>query len=86
MNFTYRKAKIDDLTVIVELLADDKLGQTREHSSNDIDKAYMIRIYGELDGFSLVNYKAFDQTPDQLCILGKLERCCVISKVADQIY
>ena len=41
MNLTHRKAKIDDLKAIVALLADDKLGHTREKSSNDFDKAYV---------------------------------------------
>jgi len=45
MNLTHRKAKINDLKVIVELLVDDKLGQTREQYSNDIDKAYVDAFY-----------------------------------------
>jgi N-acetylglutamate synthase-like GNAT family acetyltransferase len=41
MNLTHRKAEIDDLKAIVALLANDKLGQSREKSNNDLDKAYV---------------------------------------------
>lgn len=41
MNFTHRKAKIDDLKAIVALLADDQLGRTREQSSNELSQEYI---------------------------------------------
>ena len=34
MNIIHRRAKLDDLKDIVSLLADDKLGRTREQASS----------------------------------------------------
>lgn len=48
MNLVHRKAKIEDLNAIVTLLADDKLGQTREQSSDDLEKSY-------IDAFHKIN-------------------------------
>ena len=41
MELTHRKATIEDLKEIVALLADDKLGQTREQSSDDLTQSYV---------------------------------------------
>lgn len=40
MNF--RKATIDDVSAIVEMLADDALGQKRENFQNPLPKEYLI--------------------------------------------
>jgi GNAT superfamily N-acetyltransferase len=40
MNLTYRKACIDDLNVIVSLLAQDQLGQSREQIGDESDQRY----------------------------------------------
>jgi len=36
----HRKATIDDLNKIVELLLEDELGQTREHLDIELDQHY----------------------------------------------
>lgn len=48
MNLMHRAARLDDLVTIVALLADDKLGQVREQSSNELDKAY-IDAFAKID-------------------------------------
>ena len=40
MNLTHRKAKLEDLPRIIELLLEDDLGQTRESKSEQIDECY----------------------------------------------
>lgn len=45
MNLTHRKARIDDLKAIISLLADDKLGVTREQSSDEINQRYIDAFY-----------------------------------------
>lgn len=41
MNLKHRKATLDDLQDIIALLADDKLGSTREHASPQMSQAYI---------------------------------------------
>ena len=41
MNLTCRKAKLQDLPRIIELLFEDELGQTREYKSKELDKRYI---------------------------------------------
>ena len=45
----FRDAELDDLPVIVALLADDHLGQTRENVSSPLDPAY-IAAFTALEG------------------------------------
>jgi GNAT superfamily N-acetyltransferase len=40
-NLTYRKATIDDLEAIVNLLLEDELGQTRESKSAELNQNYI---------------------------------------------
>jgi GNAT superfamily N-acetyltransferase len=47
-NVTHRKAQIGDLTKIIKLLADDKLGRTREQAGDEIAQEY-------LDAFAKIN-------------------------------
>jgi GNAT superfamily N-acetyltransferase len=48
MNLIHRRAKLDDLKEIVSLLADDKLGRTREQASSEVAESY-------LDAFAKIN-------------------------------
>ncbi|MCC8415853.1 MAG: GNAT family N-acetyltransferase [Rickettsia endosymbiont of Gnoriste bilineata] len=48
MNLTHRKAKIEDLPRIIELLLEDGLGQTRESKSTELDKCY-IKAFHKID-------------------------------------
>ena len=48
MNLTHRKACIEDLKTIVSLLIQDKLGQTREQFSDELDQRY-------IDAFHKIN-------------------------------
>ena len=41
MNIIQRRAKLEDLKVIVSLLADDKLGRTREQAGDEIAQEYL---------------------------------------------
>ena len=41
MNLIHRRAKLDDLKEIVSLLADDKLGRTREQASDEVAQSYL---------------------------------------------
>ena len=41
MNIIHRRAKLDDLKEIVSLLADDKLGRTREQAGDEIAQEYL---------------------------------------------
>lgn len=41
MNIIHRRAKLDDLKEIVSLLADDKLGRTREQASSEVAQEYL---------------------------------------------
>ena len=41
MNIIHRRAKIDDLKEIVSLLADDKLGRTREQAGSEMTQEYL---------------------------------------------
>ena len=41
MNIIHRRAKIDDLKEIVSLLADDKLGRTREQAGSEVAQEYL---------------------------------------------
>lgn len=41
MNLQHRRAKLDDLKEIVSLLADDKLGRTREQAGDEIAQEYL---------------------------------------------
>ena len=40
-NITHRKARIGDLTQIIKLLADDKLGRTREQADDEVAQNYL---------------------------------------------
>ena len=53
MNIIHRRAKPDDLKAIVSLLADDKLGCTREQAGDEVAQEY-------LDAFSKI-----DSDPNQ---------------------
>ena len=53
LKLKYRRAVIDDLSTIINLLANDELGQQRERDSKAIDQSY-------LDAFSLI-----DSDPNQ---------------------
>ena len=48
MNIIHRRAKLDDLKEIVSLLADDKLGRTREQAGDEVAQEY-------LDAFAKIN-------------------------------
>ena len=48
MNLKHRKAKLDDLKEIVSLLADDKLGRSREQASDEVTQGY-------IDAFHKIN-------------------------------
>ena len=41
MNLQHRRAKQDDLKAIVSLLADDKLGRSREQASDEVAQNYL---------------------------------------------
>lgn len=41
MNLQHRRAKLDDVKEIVSLLADDKLGRTREQAGDEIAQEYL---------------------------------------------
>ena len=41
MNIIHRRAKLEDLKAIVSLLADDKLGHTREQAGDEIAQEYL---------------------------------------------
>ena len=41
MNIIHRRAKLEDLKAIVSLLADDKLGRTREQAGDEIAQGYL---------------------------------------------
>ena len=68
MNLTHRKAQIADLKTIVALLADDKLGESREQSSNDLSQQY-------IDAFHAIN-KDSNQYLMVLCIGTKIIGTC----------
>ena len=48
MNLQHRRAKQDDLKAIVSLLADDKLGQTREQFSDGVTQSY-VDAFAKID-------------------------------------
>jgi ribosomal protein S18 acetylase RimI-like enzyme len=68
MNLIQRKAQITDLKAIVALLADDKLGHSREQSSNDLSQQY-------IDAFNAIN-KDPNQYLIVLCIGTKIIGTC----------
>ena len=41
MNLTYRKATLNDLPLIIQLLAEDELGKTRERQQETPDQSYL---------------------------------------------
>lgn len=45
MNLTHRKAKLEDLPRLIELLLEDELGATREHKSATLDEKYVKAFY-----------------------------------------
>ena len=45
MNLIHRRAKLDDLKEIVSLLADDKLGRTREQASSEVAESYLDALF-----------------------------------------
>ena len=45
LNLSERKAKIDDLSKIINLLLEDDLGQTREIKSDKLDQRYIDAFY-----------------------------------------
>jgi ribosomal protein S18 acetylase RimI-like enzyme len=63
MHLQYRRAKLDDLKEIVLLLADDKLGCTREQADDEVAQSY-------LDAFAKI-----DSDPNQyLMVLENNEK------------
>ncbi len=48
MSLTHRKAKLDDLPRLIELLLEDELGQTRESKSSELDENY-IKAFHKID-------------------------------------
>ncbi len=40
MNLTYRSANLDDLVILISLLADDELGSQREDASMPLNESY----------------------------------------------
>lgn len=48
MNIIHRRAKLDDLKEIVCLLADDKLGLTREQASDEVAQSY-VDAFAKID-------------------------------------
>lgn len=48
MNLTVRKATLEDLPFIVQLLANDDLGQTREHHQENIESGY-VKAFIKID-------------------------------------
>lgn len=48
MNIIHRRAKPDDLKDIVSLLADDKLGRTREQASSEVAESY-LNAFAKID-------------------------------------
>ena len=49
MNVTFRQAKIDDLSTIVHMLADDFLGQQRERLEDPLPESY-VWAFREIEG------------------------------------
>lgn len=47
-NITHRKAKLDDLPRLIELLLEDEFGQTRESRSSELDENY-IKAFHRID-------------------------------------
>jgi N-acetylglutamate synthase-like GNAT family acetyltransferase len=47
-NLTHRKAKLDDLPRLIELLLEDELGQVRESKSPELDENY-IKAFHKID-------------------------------------
>jgi hypothetical protein len=71
-SFSFRKATQADLTGIIHMLADDKLGQTREILSNPVDARYAAA------------FAAIDADPNQLMAVavgsdGGLAGCLQLS-------
>ena len=50
MNLTHRKATLNDLPHIIELLLEDELGQTRESKSAELDENY-IKAFHKIDSY-----------------------------------
>ncbi len=48
MNLNFRQARRDDLAGLVQMLADDKLGSSREDSSEPINPRYM-ETFGDIE-------------------------------------
>ncbi|MDN3030507.1 MAG: GNAT family N-acetyltransferase [Candidatus Tisiphia sp.] len=61
-NLTHRKARIADLTVIIKLLSEDELGQTREQFSEKLDQAY-------IDAFHRI-----DNDPNQYLMIMEMDK------------
>lgn len=51
MHLTARKATLEDLPHIIQLLADDELGQTREHRQENIEPSY-VKAFMKIDSDS----------------------------------
>jgi ribosomal protein S18 acetylase RimI-like enzyme len=47
-NLTHRRAKIEDLAKVIEILLEDELGQTRESKSELLDESY-IKAFHKID-------------------------------------
>ena len=50
-NITNRKARLNDLPRLIELLSEDELGQTRESKSSELDENY-IKAFHKIDSDS----------------------------------
>ena len=61
MNLTNRKAKIDDLKRIIELLIEDDLGRQRENSSAEISENYISA------------FQRIDKDPNQYLMVAENE-------------
>jgi len=59
-SMTIRDARLVDLVVIVGLLADDSLGQSREDASGDLNENY------------LAAFSAIEQDPNQLLVVAEV--------------
>lgn len=66
----FRKATENDISYIVEMLADDELGQTREHYKTPLPKEYLI-AFKEID--SDKNQELIVVENEDLEIIGTLQ-------------
>jgi len=48
LNLNFRKARVEDLSILVQMLADDKLGSQREDLSEPVNQSY-VAAFGHID-------------------------------------